>query len=52
MNKELLKSVWKLFGLTILLLLFIVIYCRWLNGEQIDNFTLAMFLFLAISLKD
>lgn len=51
MNKELLKSIWIIFGIVIWLLLFIKTFYEWTQGKQPDNFTVMMILLIAISLE-
>jgi len=51
MNKELLKSIWTIFGIVIWLLLFIKTFYEWTQGKQPDNFTVMMILLIAISLE-
>ena len=52
MNKELLKSIWTIFGIVIWLLLFAKTFYEWRQGKQPDNFTVMMILLIAILLKD
>ncbi len=51
MNKELLKSIWTIFGIVIWLLLFTKTFYEWTQGKQPDNFTVMMILLIAISLE-
>ena len=51
MNKELLKSIWTIFGIAIWLLLFTKTSYEWTQGKQPDNFTVMMILLIAILLK-
>ena len=51
MNKELLKSIWTIFGMVIWLLLFIEAFYEWTQGKQPDNFTVMIILLIAISLE-
>ena len=51
MNKELLKSIWTIFGIVIWLFLFTKTFYEWTQGKQPDNFTVMMILLIDISLK-
>lgn len=51
MNKELLKSIWTIFGIVVWLLLFTKTFYEWTQGKQPDNFTVMMILLIAISLE-
>lgn len=51
MNKELLKSIWILFGIVIWATLFIKTYYEWTKGKQPDNFTVMMILLISILLE-